>query len=334
MKILLISSGYSGIYPYFEKAIEEAFIFFDHIVTKIHPKHTIEAIEIIESFKPDVIITMVGFNIDEKLMDFLKKMNSTRCIWLTEDPFYIDMSIHLVRDYDYIFTIDIGAFEYYKKKFPQKHIYHLPLGTDPLLYYADHKEEYLYDVCLVGYPYPERINLVNQLLTHTPYSLILVGPFWKKFIKNHKHTNRLTIINRWMEPETVRSLFNRSKIILNPHRTYNFHKNKNTLEIENKSINNRTFDIAACGGFQLLSNKPDLQMHFDITQDMVVYSRSEECIELVKQFINDENSRNFYRRNAQKKVVENHTFTHRVGFILQQLGANEYLNRSVEKFYE
>ncbi|MCM3729740.1 glycosyltransferase [Neobacillus cucumis] len=334
MKILLISSGYSGIYPYFEKAIEDAFIFFDHIVTKIQSKYTIEAIELIKNFKPDVIITLVGFNIDEKLMDFLKKIKSPRCIWLTEDPFYIDMSIHLVSEYDYIFTIDIGAFEYYKKKFPQKHIYHLPLGTDPLLYYAEHKEEYLYDVCLVGYPYPERINLVNQLLAHTPYSLILVGPFWKKFIKNHKHTSRLTIINRWMEPEAVRSLFNRSKIILNPHRTYNFHKNKNTLEIENKSINNRTFDIAACGAFQLLSNKPDLQMHFDITQEMVVYSSSEECIELVKQFINDENSRNFYRRNAQKRVAGNHTFTHRVEFILKQLEANQFLDGSVEKFYE
>jgi spore maturation protein CgeB len=332
MKILLISSGYSGIYPYFEKAIEEAFILLDHQVIKINPEYTAAAVEIIERYKPDIIMTMVGYKMDQKLMEFLKKINSIRCIWLTEDPFYIDMSLHLVRDYHYIFTIDLGAFEYFKKRFPQKNIYHLPLGTDPVLYYPiEPKEEYLYDVCLVGFPYPERIELINQLLKHTQYSLIVVGPFWKKNIVNHKQNRSLTIINKWMEPEWIRNQFNCSKIILNPHRSYKFSKNINTLEIENKSINNRTFDIAACGGFQLLSNKPDLEMHFE-TQDMVAYSCLEECIDLVNHYVNDEASRDEYRKNALKRVMESHTFAHRVEFILKILRFNNSQNQSSEKF--
>lgn len=320
MKILLISSGYTGIYPYFEKAIEEAFRSLDHKVIKINPEFTTEAVDIIKNFKPDFILTMVGYKMDQKLMDFLKKTPSVRCIWLTEDPFYMDMSIPLVKDYDYIFTIDLGAVEFYQKQFPQKNIYHLPLGTDPLLYYPlEPQQDYLYDVCLTGYPYPERIALVNQLLTDTQHTFMIAGPLWKKYIINHKHNSRVAVMNNWIEPESVRNLFNRSKIILNPHRTNHFHKNKNTLQIENKSINNRTFDIAACGGFQLLSHKPDVGMHFDISQDIVVYSRVEECIELVNQFINDESSRNDYRNHALKRVAENHTFAHRIKFILEQL---------------
>lgn len=332
MKILLISSGYTGIYPYLEKAIEDAFIFFDHKIAKINPEYTIATIEIIESFNPDLIMTFVGYKMDEKLMDFLKKRDSIRCIWLTEDPFYIDISIDLVTDYHYIFTIDLGAFEFYKKKFLEKNVYHLPLGTDPLLFHpSSTPSDYLYDLCLVGYPYPERIELVNQLLNHTQHTMILVGPQWKKFIVNHKQIRRITIINKWIDPVSVRNIYNLSKIILNPHRTANFHKNKNTLGIENKSMNNRTFDIAACGGFQLLPNKTDLKRHFNISQDIVVYSSFNECIQLVNQFINDQDSRNMYSRNARMRVVENHTFTHRVEFILKQVMWNENCKESGEK---
>jgi len=335
MNILLITSGYPRIYPYFENAIENAFRNLDNKVLKIMPEYSAAAIEMINNFKPDIILTMVGYRMDQKLMDYFKKMKATRCIWLTEDPFYMDMSIHIVKDYDYIFTIDLGAYEYYLKQFPSKKIYHLPLGTDPLLYYPNEsQEDYLYEVCLIGYPYPERIELINQLLNNSDCKLILVGPLWSKYIKNHNHNRRLSIINRWMKPELVRILFNRSKIILNPHRTSNYSKNKNTLQIENKSINNRSFDIAACGGFQLLPYKDDIGMHFTINQDIVVYSNVEECIELVHHFINDETSRNQYRRNAQKKVLENHTFTHRIKFILNQIRLNKNLTESGEKFNE
>ncbi|WP_251555552.1 CgeB family protein [Neobacillus muris] len=321
MNILLITSSYPRIYPYFEKAIEDAFNNLGNRVITIKPKYTAATMEMVKSFQPDIILTMVGYKMDPKLMAFLKKTKAIRCIWLTEDPFYMDMSIPIVENYDCIFTIDLGAYEFYQKQFPSKKIYHLPLGTDPSLYYPiEPKEDYLYDLCLIGYPYPERIKLINRLLNDAQHNLILVGPLWKKHIESHIQNRGLSIINKWIKPELARILFNRSKIILNPHRTYHYNKNKNTIEIENKSINNRSFDIAACGGFQLLTNMADIERHFATNQDIVVYSNVEECIELVHQFINDETSRDYYRRNAQKKVLENHTFTHRVKFILNQFG--------------
>ncbi|WP_057915691.1 glycosyltransferase [Peribacillus muralis] len=318
MNILLISSGYRGVYPYFEQAIEEAFMFFNHTITKIDSVYTQETIKKVKDFAPDLIITLVGYKVDKRLMECFKKCGSILSVWLTEDPFYIDSSIEVVKDYDYIFTIDLGALEFYKKKFPEKNFFHLPLGTDPNLYQPSVTPiKYIYDLCLVGYPYPERIELVTHILNDTHYSLILVGPRWRKYIATNME--RLTIVNKWVVPETVRNIFISSKIILNPHRTYDFAKNINTQGIESKSINNRTFDIAACGGFQLIPNKPDLDMHFNVSNEIVSYANNENCIELINHFLNNENSRNQYRKNAKERVLNSHTFFHRIQFILDEI---------------
>lgn len=319
MKILLISSGSKGIYPYLELAIEEAFIESGHSVTKINPVYNRETLERIKGFTPDIIITLVGYKIEKQLMEYLKKSGSVLCVWLTEDPFYIDSSIDLVRDYQYIFTIDIGALEFYKQEFPDKNIFHLPLGTIPSLYLpSDTAAAYSFDLCLVGYPYPERVELVNCILNQTSYSLIVVGPQWKNFLKN-RNMERLTVINKWMAPQFVRRIYNTSKIILNPHRDFGFSKNENSLGIESKSINNRTFDIAVCEGFQLIPEKSDLGMHFNVSNEIVSYFSNEHCIELIQYFMKNDKERDQYSRNVYKRVLNSHTFFHRIQFILNTL---------------
>ena len=318
MKILLISSGYKGIYPYFEQAIEKAFMFYGHTICKMKPVYEQGIMEKVIDYKPDLILTLVGFRIEKTLMECLKKSGSPLCIWMTEDPFYMDKTIDIIKDYHYVFTIDLGALEFYRRMFPDKKIHHLPLGTDPSLYKpSDTPIQISYDVCIVGYPYPERIELANNILNKTRFSLVLVGNRWKRHMRNQPNEG-LTIINRWVAPETVRNLFNGSKIILNPHRAFDFEKNSNSLRIENKSINNRTFDIASCGGFQLISNQLDLKSHFG-SEEIVSYSDHANCLELIDWYINNESKRNQYSKNAYERVLNCHTFLHRIQYILEQI---------------
>lgn len=319
MKILFISSGYSGIYPYFEQSIQNAFLLLNHNVLKVSPKYTPETLEQIEQYQPNFVLSFVGFKLQKPFIQFLKKKRYVLGIWLTEDPFYIDESLRVAGDFDLIFTIDLGALEYYQKTFHSKTISHLPLGTDPDIYSPTHLPLVDYfDLCLVGYPYPERIELVHQILNHTTYTMILAGPLWRKFISN-EHSKRLKIINKWVEPKIVRNIFHSSKIILNPHRSYHFRQNKNTLGIENKSINNRTFDIAACKGFQICEKKTDLNLHFDPLTEVIPYTTNEECIQFIHQFMQDEDARIQFSDKAIDRVLANHTFLHRIKFMLKHL---------------
>jgi len=310
MKIAFISSGYSGIYPYLEKSIQNSLLELNHSSITITPEYNLENIEKMESFQPDFVLVFVGYKVTSALLQFLKKKGYTLGIWLTEDPFYIDESVSLCDAFHYIFTIDLGAYEYYQQIWKTKKIFHLPLGTDPSIYYPTTQGSYYYDLSIIGYPYPERVQLANDILENTSYTLILVGPLWRRYIK-YQNQQRLAVINRWMEPYKVNQIYHLSRININSHRPFDFYKNKNELGIKNKSINNRTFDIAAGNSFQLLSAKPDTTLHFDVENDMISYSSIEECIHLIHQFIQQDQERMKFSKNAMKKVLHGHTFFHR-----------------------
>ncbi|NEU32294.1 glycosyltransferase [bacterium LRH843] len=318
MKVLFISSGFLGIYPLLEESIIKAFKSLNHSISTITPTFTNEIADWIELFQPDFALSFVGYKTDDRLLQALRKKGVSLGVWLTEDPYYIDRSIKLINKYNYIFTIDIGADEYYKEAFPAKNIHYLPLATDPSLYYPDNQFNYpLYDVCLVGYPYPNRIDLIHNILKQTSLTILLAGPDWKRYFP--EENNKLKILNKWVGPDSVRSIYSFSKIVLNPHRPFHFFKNRNSLAIESRSINNRTFDIAACKGFQLIENKPDLSFHFDISQDIVPYDHYEECIHLINHFIEDKDLRTRYSQNARIRLLKSHTFFHRVKYIIEQV---------------
>lgn len=317
MNIILISSGYKGIYPYLEQTVVDEFLKLGHSIVKINPTLTKELREVIKQSKPEVVITLVGYKTDKQLLNDLRKTGAVLCVWLTEDPFYLDRSIEIMPYFQHVFTIDLAAFEFYKVMFPEKTIMHLPLGTISSIYQPS-EEKAKYDLCLTGFPYPGRVELVQRILAETPYSLLVVGPGWRKSIAEND-SNRVTIINRWSSPHQIRKVYNQSKIILNPHRDDNFRANQNNLGITSKSINNRCFDIAACGGFQLIPHKPDTDVHFNLEKEIVVYFSPQHCIELIHFFMKNEVERTQYSQNAYKRALNGHTMFHRIQDILNTL---------------
>ena len=84
-----------------------------------------------------------------------------------------------------------------------------------------------------------------------------------------------------MEPSIVADFYNGANIVLNTHRPFNLKQNQNRLGIEGKTINNRTFDVAACGSFQLIEFKEDLPNHFIEDEEMVSFRSDQELLKKI-----------------------------------------------------
>jgi len=122
MKILFISSDYSGIYDHFEA----------WILRELKKKHEVNVFQIksglrvlqplTKSFKPEVAITLVGFKLPARMIHWLKQQQIKTAVWFTEDPYYMDQTAELSRYYDFVFTIDTAALEFYEKN-GHKHAY-------------------------------------------------------------------------------------------------------------------------------------------------------------------------------------------------------------------
>lgn len=312
MKLLYISSGHLGIYDYLDQSMKTELSNNGYEWLHFHPSEPIEKLKsIVATFQPQLVLTILGDHLSIQAIRYLKENDINLACWLTEDPFYFDKTIQIINRFDYIFTIDTGSLKHYQSIHPNA--YHLPLGTDPTIF-KPRLVDYAYksDLLLVGYPYPTRVNLIHFLLKNTNYQITLVGKGWRNRLRKVLRNNsRVMTKDTWVAPQEVSYYYNGACIVLNPHRSHNFWHNQNTSGIINESINNRTFDVAACGAFQLIEEKPNLRSFFT-EEEMVSYRDYEDCLRKVVAYMNDEEQRQVIARKAQKIVIEQHTFGHRV----------------------
>lgn len=319
MNIVYIPSGYPLVYEYFDRAIKKVLQETYQNYTIVHPQQLKDTLQSNESNFPFFAFTLLGNHLSPRTIDLLKKNKIELAVWLTEDPFYIDQTIKEIRDYDYVFTVDSGALKKYRS-LGFTHVYHLPLGTDPTIFTEEYSDaRYNSDVLLVGYPYPSRVQLVEFLLKFGDFEITVIGKQWHNLLSKKFRTHpNLKTYNVWLEPEEIAKFYNGAKIVLNPHRSSSFSHNQNRENIENESMNNRTFDIAVCGAFQLIEDVADLRNFFS-EAEMVSYTGLEDCLEKVEFYLREENIRKSVAAIVRNKVLNEHTFQNRINKILNMI---------------
>lgn len=326
MKVLYIYSGFEGIYSYLEGWIIDSLKKKNFEVITVSSSIFInDFIEIVNKNQIDFVLTLMGININKLLLQYLDEIYIPFCIWLTEDPFYLDKSLEIMNSKSIFFTIDLGSYKFYKSK-GYENIFYLPLGTNPEIFKKNISDEiYGSDVLFLGYPYPSRVNLARMILKNTNYKVTLVGKGWLKQIpKNLQKSKQLLIIDKWIPPVLASYFYNGAKIVVNQHREMNFIHNKNSSQVESESINNRTFDISACGAFQLIDYKKDLYSQYQ-KDEIVHYENPSDCIDKINEFIYEDDYRKSIAYKAQRKVLLNHTWEARVSSIIEIVKNNTFL---------
>ncbi|MFJ5760211.1 glycosyltransferase [Neobacillus sp. NPDC093182] len=316
MKILMITSGYKGIYDYFEVWIKNE-LAKKHEVKLFQLKDGLTKLQLVtKEFKPELALTLVGFKLPLQMVDWLKKNLVKTAVWFTEDPYFMDRTKVLSHYYDFVFTIDSAAQDYYKNNgHLQSH--QLSLATEPQVYKPKQVEaKFRSDICLIGFPYPDRIQLIQYLLQNTSYNIKVVGQ-WARRLFRFRSNPRLKIHEGWVNPSVVADYYNGAKVVLNTHRPFNLKENQNKLGVVAKSINNRTFDVAACGTFQLIQFREDLPNSFIQDKEIVSFTNTQELCQKLDYYLESEEERIWIADNARKRVLEDHTFEHRLVSLLE-----------------
>ncbi|WP_129692462.1 CgeB family protein [Gottfriedia acidiceleris] len=310
MNVLYINSGYKGIYSYFDlwiKELNSEQINIIDIPVNINLnilKNTLLTIEL--SF----VLIMIGNKNPNQLLKIIKETNVPIISWFTEDPFYNDVSLEVLPYSDYILSIDKSSCDFYSK-LGYQNIHYFPLATNEHVFKSINIEKDI-DLLLVGYPYPNRIKLIQSIINSTNFSIVLIGKNWEKHLRIPNHKKRkIQFINYWIPPNEVNIWYNKAKIILNPHRESTFHWNKNSNNVLNRSVNNRFFDIALSGGFQLINDEIDIFIDEKI-EKLIRYSDENSCINLIKKYINTPSYRQDIINALLLKIKGKNTFSNRI----------------------
>lgn len=262
---------------------------------------------------PDLLFVVKGDHLFPETLRFIKEeMKIPLIAYIWDDPFYSYAGLYAdeyrktnfekgMNLYDHIFVYDTHYVEEIKKRGFLQTTY-LPLATDPKRYKRmniseEDQKHYGYDVCFVGIPYPNRVEVLDGL---AQYRVGVFGDGWDKyFLRRGKKTP--SYYRGKAIGEKVLKIYRSSKIVLNIH------------DPEAKEgVNTRTFDILACGARELVDYKKSLNDHFHVGKEIIAYKNLKELHSLVAYYLEHLEELNEISEKGRRRVLQEHTWDQRI----------------------
>lgn len=272
-----------------------------------------EYISLIKGQKPDLVFVIKGETVYPKTLEIIKNEMRIPCVaYIWDCPFYSFMGRFADRYrkdnfaggmklYDHIFVHD----PYYVREIMQRgisHVSYLPLATSPDQYREvrvsdEERKELGYDICFVGSPLSNRLEVLDSL---REFKLGVFGDGWDRW-----HWLRLRKTPDYYKGkaagEQVLKLYRSSKIVLNIH----------TPEGK-EGVNTRTFDIPACGAFELTDYKPEMDRLFKPGEEIAYYKDLADLKKQVRFYLDNPEKRRLMIEKGKERVLESHTWHHRI----------------------
>lgn len=279
-------------------------------------KENQQYISLAEMYNPSFIFVVKGDTVFPHTIRHLKDKLKIPCIsYQWDDPFYTSEGQNLIdecrgknfingmTEYDHIFVFDNYYVEEIKKK-GCTNVSYLPLATDEEVYkkveLRDYeKKSYGYDVCFVGAPFKNRLEIFNSL---DSFNVGVFGDKWKR----HLHKIKGNYFKGEAYGEKVLKLYAAALIVLNIHHPQSVH-----------GLNTRTFDIPACGSFEIVDYKDGLQDLFEIGEEIVCYRSVDELKDLLRFYLAHPEARNKIAEKGYSRVRGQHTWHHRIGEVVK-----------------
>ena len=148
-----------------------------------------------------------------------------------------------------------------------------------------------------------RLDCVRRLL---PFEPLLVGdPGWRDLLGQEQGWRLHQEVSYY---EDLPGLYPQSRI--------NF--NCTSLQMKG-AVNQRVFDVPACGAFLLTDQRRQMDRLFEPGAEVAVYADPEEIPELVQRYLADDAARQDITNAARKRILAEHTYDHRLTTLLDTM---------------
>ncbi|MDM5356499.1 glycosyltransferase [Peribacillus sp. ACCC06369] len=277
-----------------------------------------DVVSLAAEFRPDLVLVLLGdtFPIDQ--VNAIREMGIKTAVWFTDDPYYTDVMTNIAPHYHYVFTQELSCVSYYQLLgCPQVHYLPLAVNTKIFHYQRERKDNFI-DVCFMGAGWNNRISLFDEIAPFlSKKNTLIVGSRWDRMRNYHLLSDKIHF--GFLSPSASARLMNQSKIVINNHRLYDdttlFNRNSNKLPA--LSINPRTFEISACGAFQLSDIRQELPRYYEIGKEIETYTSPSELTEKIDYYLNHDEERNTIAQSGYIQTLKSHTYAKRLATLLK-----------------
>jgi len=206
----------------------------------------------------------------------------------------------------------------------------LPQSANPRYHFPDSPDpRYNYDVVFLGAKLPHKRWFNEKVLAplRRRYRVGLFGPGWSiqdNALRALSKTARILDCLSWarrfddlrflISDEDERRLYASAKIALN------FHEREPDNSQPHHIVNQRTFKIAACGGFQIVDPVAALPKYFSADEIVTAAFDPQEWFDKVEYYIAHDEERRAIQKKATARALNEHMSQHRVDRLERLLG--------------
>lgn len=263
----------------------------------------------VDRARPDVFITLFGFDISIESLDYLRKNGIPSACWWINDPFQFQRSLKKAPHYDYVFSNSAGSAEQYRAA-GIANAFFLPTACDPSVHHpVPPKDKYRCDVCFAGDWSPVREQILGALAER--FEIRIFGP-WKKKLRTDSPLHQY-LSDGFFTPAEMATMFSSAKVVLNIHTWFETHDH---------GVNPRLFEAAACGACQVVDWKLEIPKLFDCDTEIRCYHDQNELFLILEDLLANDSQRQALSHAAQARACGEHTYLHRMEQLLAAIAAN------------
>ena len=261
----------------------------------------------IESARPDLFVTLFGFDISPESLEFMRSRKLASVCWWINDPFQFERCLGKAPGYDFVFSnSSVSPLAYRSAGIRNAHF--LPTACAPAVHRTvAASEAYRCEVCFAGDWSPLRERVMEGLAAR--FETRVFGP-WSKKLKPDSPL-RPKLVNGFFSPEEMATMFASARVVLNLHTWFGHFDH---------GVNPRLFEAAGCGSYQLVDWKREIPQLFEVPAEMVCYRDVGEIPEHVAAALTDPALSRETGAAAQRRAYRDHTYRARMATLLETVG--------------
>lgn len=265
----------------------------------------------VESFAPDLVLAMAQAPLSRQVLQRLRKDGVATAMWFVEDFQVFGYWRAFAPFYDVFAVIQKEPFLSELAGIGQDNALYLPMAADPAFHRpvelsAMERRTFGSDVSFLGAGYPNRRLAFRQLMQH---DFKIWGNDWDG---EHLLERLMPRPGERISSEECVKIFNASKINLNLHSSVK----AETLVGQGDFVNPRTFELAACGAFQLVDRRGLLPELFG-PDELATFETMQELEQAIDHYLSQPEARQSMAARARQRVLAEHTYAHRMQRLLE-----------------
>jgi spore maturation protein CgeB len=267
----------------------------------------VEALEMALRFEVDWVLVVSAMYLHPDVLVLMKRAGLKVAVLFTESPYEDLAQLRVAQVVDWCWTNERSSARTLRGGY-------LPHAYDPERHYPQVTDPNVpsHDVVFVGTGFIERI----QLLDAVDWSGIDLGLYGEWGLLGSRHPLRRFVKGKMLVNAETIALYRNAKIGLNLFRTSAKYGRQVLHHTGGQSANPRTFELAACGVFQLSEYRTEVQEIFG--PSVPTFRTAQELEHLVHDALQDRCAR---RTSAilARTLVEPHTYAARAAQALADL---------------